>query len=54
MTFNCKRIYVAGFNLEQSVYKNYFDTLYSYLLNHLPEDWLKQTLTDNLYQVEPK
>ncbi len=54
MAFNCKRIYISGFNLEEAIYKQYFDTLYAYLLNHLPQDWTKDELNDNFYQVDAK
>lgn len=54
MSFNCKRIIVCGMSIEEATYKAYFDSLYSHLINHLPSDWVKDTLNENLMQVEQK
>lgn len=51
MSFNCRKIIFSAFHIEESLFKRYFDYIYGYLLDHLPNDWTMEKLNDNLSQV---
>lgn len=46
MNFNCNKIFIAGFNLEGSVFNRYYETILTTLTNNLPTNLTSNLLLD--------